>query len=294
MVKITIITPTYNRSSELKVLYNSLKKQSNKSFQWLVIDDGSTDDTSSYIEGCKKESYVSIHYLYNTNAGKMAALLNGLKKVDTEYVICVDSDDYLESTAIEVMLNDLDAIEKLSKSDINGIIYPQNNESISSKWIDKKFEKIMNFKYIHDIGETAILFKTDKVKSIDVKTYINEKFLSEEVLYNRLDDNGFMYVGKHRFYCSKYREDGLTNSVFLIWLKNPNGTFELLKSRYAAVKKLPLYYRIREKCKCILNYNAFCIANDKSIRKESPDRVLSLLLYVPSRFFYSWRFKNAK
>jgi len=99
--RITVFTPTYNRAYILNRLYESLKKQSSKSFLWLIIDDGSTDNTEELVNAWIRENIIEIRYYKQENGGKQRAHNKAVELCDTELFICVDSDDYLTENAIE-------------------------------------------------------------------------------------------------------------------------------------------------------------------------------------------------
>ena len=99
---ITILTPTYNREKTLKRAYESLLAQTNKDFEWIVVDDGSSDNTKSLIEGFINESKLDIRYIYKTNGGKHTALNVGTAEAKGELLLILDSDDYLSEDAIEL------------------------------------------------------------------------------------------------------------------------------------------------------------------------------------------------
>lgn len=99
---ITVLTPTYNREKTLKRAYESLLSQSKKDFEWIIVDDGSTDNTKSLIEGFINENKLDIKYIYKTNGGKHTALNVGTNKAKGELLLILDSDDYLSDDAIEL------------------------------------------------------------------------------------------------------------------------------------------------------------------------------------------------
>ena len=114
MKKITVITPTYNRCNTLYRVYNSLLSQTYTDFEWLVIDDGSTDNTKELIDGYIKENKIAIRYYYQENRGKHIALNTAMKLIDSEYVTVIDSDDEFVSNAFEVFMSYWDNIEDKS------------------------------------------------------------------------------------------------------------------------------------------------------------------------------------
>src|SRR5699024_9510778 len=109
--KMTVVTPTYNRAYIIKKCYDSLVKQTNQSFTWLVVDDGSTDDTEELIKQLKKEKLINIEYIKKENGGKASALNVAFDYLMTKYWVCLDSDDYFADDAIEIALDQLNIID---------------------------------------------------------------------------------------------------------------------------------------------------------------------------------------
>ena len=105
-IKITVFTPAFNRAHTLGRCYESMRKQKCKAFKWLIIDDGSTDDTKQLVESWKnRENGFEIIYYYKENGGMHTAHNMAYELIDTELNVCIDSDDCLSENAIEIMLN---------------------------------------------------------------------------------------------------------------------------------------------------------------------------------------------
>ena len=287
---LTVFTPTYNRKEKLKLLYRSLLHQTDKNFLWLIVDDGSSDGTCELVRQWIDEQRINIEYVYQDNGGKIRALAKGIESCVTPWMICVDSDDCVTEDAVECMLADIDAFDDEESA---GLIYPQwmINEP-SPKWIPNTVESvsIMDIKHLYGIDETAILFRTEYLKKIEIPLFEGEKFLSEEVLYIRLAEFGEFVPHDRAFYLSEYQEDGMTNNLFRIWMKNPRGTICLLQSRYAYCGRYALFSRVRNRVKCIMNFNAFCMAVGSSWYELTPSKIYSMLLYFPSILWKKIRF----
>ena len=101
---ITVFTPTYNRAGLLHRVYESLVRQTNQQFKWLVIDDGSTDETQAVVESFVQENKIEITYIYKENGGLHSGYNAAIARLDTELSICIDSDDWLPDDAIERIL----------------------------------------------------------------------------------------------------------------------------------------------------------------------------------------------
>ena len=105
-VVITIFTPAYNRAYTIHKCYESLKRQTSKNFKWLVVDDGSTDNTRELILKWKEEADFEINYIYKKNGGMHTAHNTAYENIDTELNVCIDSDDYLTDDAVEIIINE--------------------------------------------------------------------------------------------------------------------------------------------------------------------------------------------
>ena len=165
---ITVFTPSYNRSDTLKILYNSLLKQSKANFEWLIVDDGSSDNTKEYIDSLIAENKISINYIYKENGGKQSAYNLGLEKASGDIFLCIDSDDILADDALEIIKEDF---SKLKGDDIAGIMYVQGYISDKDKIIGTMFPsddlKDTYYNIYHKLyvsGDKLIVFKTDIAK----------------------------------------------------------------------------------------------------------------------------------
>lgn len=287
---LTIFTPTYNRKNRLVDLYDSLMKQTCSDFKWLIVDDGSTDNTEDLVKQWIDENNIKINYSYQNNAGKIRALERGIHLCKTPWMICVDSDDCITEDAVASMLADINSLDDAGI----GVIYPQrmSNEPFS-KWIPNDIDSvnIMDIKHLYGINETAILFRTEYLRKIDIPFFAGEKFLSEEILYIQLSKYGAFVPRNKVFYLSNYQSDGLTKNLFRIWERNPKGTICLLQNRFLYCGRYAFWDRVKNRIKCIMNLNAFCMAIGCSWYQITPNKMYSLLLYFPSRLWRRIRFK---
>ena len=122
---LTVFTPSYNRANCLPRLYESIKAQSNKNFEWLIVDDCSVDETEIIVREWVNDGSIKIRYIYQENGGKARAFNNGVKNAEGELFFCVDSDDYLPNDAVELIL---DRWNKVDDAKIAGIIGLKENE----------------------------------------------------------------------------------------------------------------------------------------------------------------------
>lgn len=287
-----IVTPTYNRAKELCILYKTLKSQTCLDFKWLVVDDGSTDETPLLIAKFQEDSCVAIDYLKKDNGGKHTAYnlaLDYMSKIDCHIV--VDSDDWLAMDAVEKILQDL---EKTSNKEI-GIVYPKYGRNSSPQWLSDnvKYVSIPDIKLKYGLSiETAIVIKNLFIGQLRLPSFEGEKFLSEEIFYIMLSEFGKFLPLNRRIYFFEYLEHGLTNNIFHLWKKNPKSTYLLFKERKKYIlQNLSGFNRIVELFKVSLNEQALSLATSKNenIPQELSvgERMLKPLAYL----FYLKRYK---
>lgn len=240
----TIFTPTYNRAYRLRTLYESLTCQTNNSFKWLIVDDGSTDGTEDLVREFINENKIEIVYVMQKNMGKHAAHNMGNLLTDTELFLCVDSDDSLVPEAVEEIL--LIWENKRENDKICGIIGPRSNARLDL-WPKKALRGTLSGLYDKHgfIGDTLIVFRTDIIKRYFFPVFKDERFLSESVIYEEIDkDFEYIYTNKV-LYIGEYLEDGLTNNYKALIRKNPIGTAYSFKHTAAfhtnTLKKVKAY-----------------------------------------------------
>lgn len=238
---ITIFTPTYNRAYLLSNLYKSLQNQSNNNFEWLVIDDGSTDNTKKLFDyWLKDKNDFTIRYYKKENGGKHRATNFALKKANGEIFFPVDSDDILTQDAIQKINQWFSEIEgskeycgiTANKGFLNGT---PANPLFNSEFLDKTFLDVLTYKENDKFvlnGERATCIYTDIFRKFSYPEFENEKFVTEAVAYNRIAHAGY----KSRFfndiiYLYEYKEDGLTKSGSSLFLNNPHGYGLWLKEK---------------------------------------------------------------
>ena len=287
-----IVTPTYNRAKELCILYKTLKSQTCLDFKWLVVDDGSTDETPLLIAKFQEDSCVAIDYLKKDNGGKHTAYnlaLDYMSKIDCHIV--VDSDDWLAMDAVEQILQDL---EKTSNKEI-GIVYPKYGRDSSPQWLSDnvKYVSIPDIKLKYGLSiETAIVIKNLFIGQLRLPSFEGEKFLSEEIFYIMLSEFGKFLPLNRRIYFFEYLEHGLTNNLFHLWKKNPKSTYLLFKERKKYIlQNLSGFNRIVELFKVSLNEQALSLATSKNENIPQELSVRERMLKPLAYLFYLKRYK---
>lgn len=244
-VLITVFTSTYNRAYIIEKLYRSLQKQSSFNFEWLVIDDGSTDNTEELFKTYTTDfNNFKIRYYKIQNGGKPRAINEGLKLAKGKYFFIVDSDDYLTHDCIqklETWIREVDNNDNIigvggarAFPDMNYIkgIEPKINEKLG--YIDATNIERKKFDLDADMNEA---YKIDILKRFPFKVWEGEKFSPEEITLNEIALNGYKIRWHKDIICiCEYLEDGLTKGNWNLLKSNPMGYAMLYNHKLKYIK----------------------------------------------------------
>lgn len=295
-MKISILTATYNRADDLEKLYTTLviNSNSNIDFEWLIMDDGSTDKTKIIVDNFIKQEIINVKYYYQENQGKMAAINNLMQYVTGDIVMDCDSDDCFTIDALisikkysEKLLNDetvyaLAFLKKNEKGKISGNKFPENcyRSDMFSLYFRDKIE-----------GEKIIVFKTEVRKKYKHEIEENEKFVTEARMYHKIDiDYDIIGINK-AIIIGDYKNDGYTKNIDNIFKSNPNGYYEYfkeilqmnlkgvtLKKKMYIYKHYILFANLAEKDNAIKNVDGFI------------NKLIISLLWIPGKIKTKRRF----
>lgn len=254
---ITVFTPTYNRAHTIERLYESLKKQTSNNFEWLVVDDGSKDNTSEILEKIKKEqTNFKIRYIKQKNGGKHRAINHALDLAEGEIFFILDSDDYLTDDAIQKVEEWLKTISPEEKYKFAGVAgnKGESKEKIVGKTFKGNFIDATSLerKKYNIQGDKAEIFFTEVLKKFKFPEFENENFITENVVWYKIaSENLKLRWFNEVIYICEYLEDGLTVAGRSLGQKNPKGYLyyvnELQNYRGASFlqkfKAKALYYR---------------------------------------------------
>lgn len=279
---ITIFTPTYNRATEIRRLYNSLKEQTNKDFEWVVIDDGSLDNTKAVMQEFISEGLINIKFFVQENSGKMKAHNRGVQKANGDLFVCVDADDWLTKDAVEQIVKTAD---KVHNDSVAGLLF-NDLDGNSNIVVGTEFpwnESICSYYDVYNeygvTGDKTPVFKTAVLKEFPFPEIDNEKFVPEALVNYRISDKYDMVCLNIPIKRVEYLSDGYTSNYFNVCRKNPVGQTLYYKELYL---KQPSLYNAAA-------YDMFCIyAGIKPLKaiSEHPSPFVALLMYVPAYIKY--------
>lgn len=285
-MKITVLTPTYNRAYILERLYNSLIRQTSNNFEWLVVDDGSSDGTKELINKYISENKINIRYIYQDNGGKHRALNRGIKEIKNEITFIVDSDDYLKDNAIER----IEFYDKKygKKNNICGYSFLRcfpNGEINGQKFKENEYiSDYINCRLNENVtGDKAEAYYTKYLKEVPFLEIQNEKFLFEDYVWIKLAEKYKMVHINEPIYIGNYLKDGLTKNISKIKYSSPIGMME--RALVLCSKKINIKTRI----KGMMMYIAYGkIANNSSkiLFKRCDYKILYIFSYIFAYLFY--------
>lgn len=242
---VTVVTPTYNRAHLLEKLYNSLCSQIDKRFKWLVIDDGSCDNTEEVVAQFVRQADFEVAYIKKENGGKHTALNIAFQIVDTYLTFIVDSDDVLTKDAIASICEYSDEIKRQNLSGVNFLRGYSNGTVIGDVWPGERFvDNDINVRLNKGItGDKAEVFRTDILRQYQFPVYPEERFIGEHYVWWQIAyDYDMLYVNKV-IYLTEYLDGGLTKSGRVLRLKNPLGG--MAGAQVAFHPMIPLKIQIR-------------------------------------------------
>ena len=274
MKKLAIFTPTFNRVYVLSRLYDSLCAQICQDFEWLIVDDGSTDNTRELIEEWLKEKKIDIRYVYQDNSGKMMAHNKAVQASKTELFMCVDSDDYLCSVqVVGDIISFWDNHSKKLNDDICGII--------AFKEIEQKrmaFPEGMNIAHLSELGdkgfkgESALVFRRDVLEHNPFPYFAGEKFITDVYIYDQIDQKyKFMLYPYYAQHC-EYHEDGYSHNYMKLLFDNPQG--------FRAYHNQCVSFRKKGYLKNVICYIALSLRiGDWGMMRYASSKILTILLF---------------
>src|SRR5690606_12966710 len=167
MKSLTVFTPTFNRAYCLDQLYSSLVNQTNKDFCWMVIDDGSTDNTEELIQSWIDDNLIQIHYHFQENQGMHGGHNTAYSLIKSPLNVCIDSDDFMPHDAVELILDKWEIIWDNPKyAGIVGLDSDKSGKIIGTKIPEELGETTLYSLYHqHNVeGDKKLVYKTEIVK----------------------------------------------------------------------------------------------------------------------------------
>lgn len=295
---LSIVTATYNRGELLRNCFRSLMNQSSFDFEWIVIDDGSTDNTEQRLEEfCAQAPPFEIFYLRKANGGKHTALNASHRFIHGKYVLILDSDDTLLPNAVETVISgwsefksnkEIGIVTFLKQTPEGQILAYAENERIA---LD-----VLNHKRITNVASDCCeTIRADLFLKFPFPEYSGEKFLAETALWYRVGiDSKCVYINVP-IYCCEYLDGGLTKSGKALRMRNCCG------GMYTSYLRMHPRCALKERVKAGILYSCYSrcagMAVGEAFYKAKPYDLLLTLCYVPGvvlNHLWKWKYQKEK
>lgn len=276
-----IFTPTYNRAYCLSDLFNSLCRQTTTQFEWLIVDDGSTDNTRELVHSFQAKSPFPITYIQQNNGGKQRAFNTGVQHCKNELFMCVDSDDTVPTDMVSIVLGKWHTVR--NNPEIAGIIGMCGKDATTPLHTNipdgLEFTTMWDLYYkYHHKGDTALAHRTSVLAKYPFDVAPGEKFIAETFVFHRIDQHYKLAVIPKVLIIANYRTDGYSANVRKITRENPIGYMKLKRMyiEYANTWGLRFYETILYLVGCHF-------ANEDNAIANAPYRVLAAVAWLPAQ-----------
>lgn len=275
-VLLTVFTPTYNRAHTLGRTYQSLKRQTCKDFIWLIVDDGSTDNTKEIIKSWQdSEDTFEIRYLYKENGGMHTAHNLAYEHIDTLLNVCIDSDDAMPERAVELILKKWDEVKGEGLAGIIGLDSDMNTGLIIGKGFPDGMQRttLSGYYAAGGAGDKKLIYRTDIINQVPpYPVFEGEKYVSLSYKYRLIDQQYKLAVLNEILCLVEYQPDGSSNTMLKQYYKNPKG--------FAFWRKIRMQYGRSQKrllIDCIHYVAESRLAGNKHYIQDSPKKMLTII-----------------
>lgn len=282
MKKLTIFTPTYNRSHTLPRTYKSLLAQSCKDFEWLIIDDGSTDNTRDLVNKWIAENKITIRYIYQKNQGMHGAHNTAYENIYTELNTCIDSDDWMPDDAVQIII---DFWEKHRSNDVAGFIGLDITKegTIIGDDFNIKRTTLWDYNQKGGKGDKKLVYRTEIIKKYPpYPIFEGEKYVSLASKCFMIDQDYEMLTLNKPLVIVEYQLDGSSYNMYRNYVHNPKG---FVYDRKLVLSSKP---KLKTRFKYCIHYiaNKILAGEKYSIISDSPCKISTIFMLPLGLIWY--------
>ncbi len=283
MPTLTVFTPAFNRAHTLPRTYESLVGQTSKDFEWLVVDDGSTDGTGDLVKGWMEEGKIPIKYIFQQNQGMHGAHNTAYRNITTELNTCIDSDDYMPLDAVEKIVGFWKENGSDGYAGIVGLDYSEKGGLIGSSFpSDMKETTLSGFYAGGGKGDKKLVYRTDVIRKYpDYPVFKGEKYFSLGYKYLLIDQDYKLLTLNESLVIVDYQMDGSSFNMYRQYWNNPNG-FMFLRRVHMELKP-----SLRSRLKSCVHYVSHCLrAGRRDELFNNPCPLLTAVAFFPGIALY--------
>lgn len=286
---LTVFTPAYNRAHTIGRTYESLCRQTCKDFEWLVIDDGSSDNTKELVEGWIKENKIPIRYIYQQNQGMHGAHNTAYANITTELNTCIDSDDFMPDDAVENIVYFWKQNGSDKYAGIIGLDQVESGEIIGTEFPDTMVETTLQDFYLKGgKGDKKLVYRTDVItKYPPYPLFEGERYVGLAYKYMLIDQDYTLLTLNKPLVTVEYQADGSSYNMFKQYWRNPKGFAFYRKAEMVTTKSLK-----RKLMVCIHYVSSSIISKNWKFIQESPEKLLTILA-IPAGILLYYKIKRS-
>lgn len=285
-MKLSILTATYNRAGFLEKLYKSIVQnlENGLEVEWLIMDDGSKDNTSEVVNKFVSENQINIIYKQQENKGKMVAINNLIQFASGDLIMDCDSDDYLADDAFKIIKEE---VQKTSADGLYALCFLKKRENgdIDGTTFKNDVSTMFDLYFKEGAtGEKNLVFYAEKRKEYKHEIEHNEKFITEARMYHKMDEKYKIKCINKPITVGEYQENGYTSNILKTFTTSPYGYLkyfeEILQKDFRGVI-------LKKRLYVIKHYILFLtITNQKinlKIVKNMLNKIMIIVLLIPGR-----------
>lgn len=271
---LTIFTPAYNRAHTIDRTYQSLIKQTCKDFLWLIVDDGSTDDTKKLVEGWIRENKIPITYIYQENQGMHGAHNTAYKNITTELNTCIDSDDWMPHDAVEKIINAWKEHSHEKYAGIIGLDQTADGKLIGTNFPENlKETTLQGFYEAGGQGDKKLVYRTDIIKQYpEYPLFKGERYVGLAYKYMLIDQDWKLITLNEPLVTVEYQLEGSSFSMYRQYWNNPKGFAFFRKTEMICTKSLKRQFIV-----CAHYVSSSIISKNWGFIKESPKKMMTII-----------------
>lgn len=284
---LTVFTPAYNRSHTLGRTYESLCRQTCKDFEWLIIDDGSTDGTRELVEGWISDNRIPIRYIFQENQGMHGAHNTAYRNIHTELNTCIDSDDWMPDDAVEKIVTFWQANGSTKYAGFVGLDQTEDGKIIGNRFPEGLTETTLSGYYAAGgRGDKKLVYRTDVITQYpEYPRFEGERYFSLGYKYLLIDQDYTLLTVNEPLVIVEYQQDGSSMNMLKQYWNNPKGF------SYLRVAHMRYYHTFKRKMMTCIHYVSHSIrCRNYQFLKESPLKLMTILATLPgiALYIYTW------
>ena len=285
-IRLTVFTPAYNRAHTLSRTYESLCRQSCKDFIWMVVDDGSTDNTAELIrEWQQRDNGFEIRYLYKENGGMHTAHNTAYANIDTELNVCIDSDDAMGDDAVRKILEKWAEVRDKGYAGLIGLDADFDGKVIGKGFPEEMTETtVIGYYAAGGRGDKKLVYRTDIINQYPpYPVFPGEKYVALSYKYRLIDQDYKMAVLDEILCNVEYQADGSSKNMLRQYARNPKG--------FAFWRKVCMQYPTSKRrlfLDCVHYVSSSILGKNPHFIRESPQKGMTAAAVVPGIVFAAY------